>query len=114
MLVRPYMEFSVRFFPLHYRTDMDIPERVQQRDVKMMYGLDGVASYETVFPPGDLQKQLGHGPGQQQLGLVTSGHSPFATFISSEHFWCCLAPSAIGKLPEGPDLPCSLQLMPLV
>lgn len=56
MLVRPYMEFSVRFFPLHYRTDMDIPERVQQRDVKMMNGLDGVASYETVFPPGDLQK----------------------------------------------------------
>lgn len=56
----------------------------------------GAASYEIVFLLGDLQKQLGHGPGQQQLKLVASGHSPVATFISTEHFWCCFAPSVIG------------------
>lgn len=40
MLVRPYLEFCVQFFPLHYRTDTDILERVLQRDAKMMNGLE--------------------------------------------------------------------------
>jgi len=44
-MMRPHLEYCVRFWVLHFKKDEELLERVQQRATRMMRGLEHL-SYE--------------------------------------------------------------------